>query len=171
MCFHTLFRQSKISPASQKQTRKNREEKILPSCPMSLHNKVLKGNLSVFLPVRASHSPGERRAVSKLCGLIVHAALSVQNIKGAGKGCWRQLLRGAQRQRSVKEEQPALASEAERAGTPLTVPSLPLLSREGREGFLSAAQRGRRGLHLPSVACILGLGQGVRACLLMAKRD
>lgn len=31
---------------------------------MSLHNKVLKRNLSFFLPVRASHSPGERRAVS-----------------------------------------------------------------------------------------------------------
>lgn len=39
-------------------------EKILPSCPTSLHNEVLKGNLSFFLPARAGHSPGERRAVS-----------------------------------------------------------------------------------------------------------
>lgn len=37
---------------------------------------------------------------------------------GAGKGCWRQLLCAAPRQRSVKGEHPVLGSEAERAGTP-----------------------------------------------------
>lgn len=54
----------------------------------------------------------------------------------------------------------------------LTAPSLPLLSHEGREGFLAAAQRGVRGLHLPSVTRVLRLGrEGGRVYLLIAKRD
>jgi len=174
VCFHTLLQQVKISLASQKQTRKNREGKILPSCPMSLHNEVLKENFSFFLPVSASHSRGERRTVSTSSQAPrSYCSCSAQCPKY--QGVWQRLLEAASVQSSVAAEREGSAAHASQQGRTrrhtLTVLSLPLLACKGRKGFLSAAQRGVRGLYLPSVTCIPQLGQGMRAYLLMARRD
>lgn len=125
MCFHALLWQAKSSLASRKWTRKNREGKFLLSCPMSLHNKVLKGNLSFFLPVRASHSPGKRRAVSTP-SQAPWSYCSCSSRCPEYQGGWQGLLEATSAQSSTAAE------------------------REGRAG--RAGQRGRTCQHTPDSA-------------------
>lgn len=158
MCFQTLLWQAKIFLALQRRARNNREGKILPSCSVSLHDKVLKGNFSFFLSVRTSRSPGERKAVSTPSqtpwsnspvseiqrGLAVAAGGNL-SAELDGSGAWIGAVRWPARQNPPAQPDTALPAVSITPG--------------GKRG-LSAARRGTWGLHLPPVTRILRLGQG-----------